>query len=64
MNFLAAGLVEEAAERADPELSDERRRYYRLTEAGGKLVRAEARRLESLVSAARQKNLLSPQVRS
>src|SRR3954463_2224607 len=43
--MLAAGLVEEADERPDPELDDERRRYYRITDFGAKTVRAEAERL-------------------
>lgn len=60
--LLAAGLVEEVEERADPTLGDERRRYYRLTEQGGILVRAEARRMEDLVTAARRKSLLSSPV--
>ncbi len=59
--LLAAGLVEEVAERPCAELGDERRRYYRRTEAGGSAVRAEAKRLEGLVAAARLHNLLSPE---
>ena len=59
--LLAAGLVEEVEERSDPILGDERRRYYRLTDLGCKVVRTEARRLESLVGAARRKRLLSPE---
>lgn len=57
--LLAAGMVEEVDERTDPALGDERRRYYRLTESGGDTARAEARRLESLVAAARRNRLLS-----
>jgi DNA-binding PadR family transcriptional regulator len=53
--MLAAGLVEESEERPDPELDDERRRYYRMTPLGGSTVRAEASRLASAVSAARAK---------
>src|SRR5262245_60631001 len=45
--MLAAGLVEESAERPDPEIDDERRRYYRMTDLGQTVVRAEARRLEN-----------------
>ena len=41
--LLEAGLVEEGGERADPEMGDERRRYYRLTEFGLSVARAEAR---------------------
>lgn len=42
------GLVEESDKQ-----DDERRRYYRLTEFGKKVVAAETLRLESMVSAAR-----------
>ena len=56
--MLADSWIEETDERPDPELDDERRRYYRLTGAGRKVVRAEAERLEQLVSIARDKRLL------
>ena len=56
--LLEGGFVEEGAERADPELGDERRRYYRLTPFGLSVARAEARRLESMVRAARHKKLI------
>jgi DNA-binding PadR family transcriptional regulator len=48
--LLASGLIEESAERPDPELDDERRRYYRLTATGRAAVSSEIRQLESLVS--------------
>jgi DNA-binding PadR family transcriptional regulator len=51
--MLAAGLVEESAERPDTELDDERRRYYRMTDAGRTVVRAETHRLAEAVTAAR-----------
>src|SRR3970282_1834957 len=38
--MLADGWIEESDERPDPELDDERRAYYRLTDLGGKLVGA------------------------
>jgi DNA-binding PadR family transcriptional regulator len=57
--MLAARLVEESDERPDPELDDERRRYYRITDLGQKTVRAEAQRLATSVTAARAKRLLS-----
>ena len=38
--MLASGLVEEAEERRDPALDDERRRYYRMTPSGKRAVRA------------------------
>jgi DNA-binding PadR family transcriptional regulator len=53
----ARGLVEETDAVSAPE-DDERRRYYRLTEAGRRVAVAEARRLERLLEAARQKDLL------
>src|SRR4051794_27474101 len=53
--MLAAGLVEESDERPDPSLDDERRRYYRMTAFGRRVVRAEAQRLAGAVSAARAK---------
>ena len=56
--MLAAGLVEESDERPDPELDDERRRYYRITTMGLKTVRAEAQRLSTAVAAARARRLL------
>ena len=61
--MLADGWIEESDERPDPELDDERRRYYRLTDLGGKVVRAEAGRLARLVDAARSKRLV-PKPRS
>ena len=59
--LLEAGLVEESGERADPEMGDERRRYYRITEQGLHAARAEARRLDRVVRAARRKKLLGPE---
>src|SRR5258707_14637612 len=47
--MITAGLIEETEERPDPELDDERRRYYRLTEMGRKVANAEARRLSKEV---------------
>ena len=40
--MLADGLIEETAERPDPELDDERRQYYRVT-ADGEQARRRAR---------------------
>jgi DNA-binding PadR family transcriptional regulator len=51
------GLIEERKEGAAEE-DDERRRYYRLTKFGLEVARAEARRLEVLVKAARKRGLL------
>jgi DNA-binding PadR family transcriptional regulator len=57
--MLSSGLIEEADERPDPELDDERRRYYRTTALGQRVVRAEANRLATAVRAARRKRLYS-----
>ena len=51
--LLEARLVEESGERGD-----ERRRYYRLTPLGLAVARAEARRLEVILRAARRKKLI------
>src|SRR4051794_32454521 len=56
--MLAARLVEESDERPDPSADDERRRYYRLTHLGDRVLRAEARRLARAVSAAQSKRLV------
>jgi DNA-binding PadR family transcriptional regulator len=56
--LLASGLVEEAEERPDPELDDERRRYYRITKLGTQVLEAETARLATLVGAARAKKIV------
>ena len=57
--MLSAGLVEEAGERPDPVLNDERRRYYRITITGRHAAEIEAKRLQSLVRLARSKAVLT-----
>ncbi len=52
-----SGLVAESDERPDPDLDDERRRYYRLTDLGRRVAVAEVERLEGLVDVARSKGL-------
>jgi DNA-binding PadR family transcriptional regulator len=52
------GLVEESEGAPDPDLDDERRRYYRLTDLGRSVTIAEIGRLEGLVRAARSKGLV------
>ncbi len=56
--MLANGLIEESEERPDPEMDDQRRRYYRITDFGRRVAGAEAERLSSLVDMAREKKLL------
>jgi DNA-binding PadR family transcriptional regulator len=48
--LLADGLVAESERRPASDLAGERRRYYRLTALGGRVLAAELRRLEALVS--------------
>src|SRR5215470_6333561 len=55
--LLEQGLVIELDERPDPEDDDERRRYYRLTDIGRQVARAEAERLQQALTFARQAGL-------
>ncbi len=48
--LLAEGLIEETDERPDPELDDERRRYYRLTALGERVCASEIERLKVLLT--------------
>ena len=50
-----AGLISEATDRPDPELDDQRRRYYRLTGLGARAMDSETARLEHLARAGRQR---------
>ena len=56
--LLEAGLIEESDERPDPHLDDERRRYYRLSGVGQRVVRAEAQRYADVAAVARGKRLV------
>ena len=53
--LLENDFIDEEAERPDPELDDERRRYYRLTMRGRRAAEAEALRLEATAKQARAK---------
>ena len=55
--MIASGLLQETDERPDPELDDERRRYYRATALGRSVIAAETERMAALVSAARAKRV-------
>jgi DNA-binding PadR family transcriptional regulator len=50
--LLESGLIEEADE-------DERRRYYRISKAGRRVLKAEAERLAQLVELSRARKLLA-----
>jgi DNA-binding PadR family transcriptional regulator len=47
--LIEAELIEESDERPAPELDDARRRYYRLTPLGKRVLSAECERLQELV---------------
>ncbi|MGH9162670.1 MAG: PadR family transcriptional regulator [Vicinamibacteraceae bacterium] len=51
-------LIEASVRRPAPDADDERRNYYRITAAGLRVAKAEARRLEALTRAARVGGLL------
>jgi DNA-binding PadR family transcriptional regulator len=57
------GLIEAAARAAGPDTGDERRNYYRITNLGLRVARAEARRLGALVQVARIGGLLPKEAR-
>ena len=56
--MLETNLIAESDDRPDPELDDERRRYYRITELGRRVLVAESRRLSSLIDVAQTKQIL------
>jgi|ERR1700722_5562188 DNA-binding PadR family transcriptional regulator len=56
--LIEAGLIEESDERPAPEMDDARRRYYRLTALGSRVLDAECERLEELVRAIRVKQAM------
>jgi DNA-binding PadR family transcriptional regulator len=53
--LIEADLIEESNERPAPELDDARRRYYRLTPLGQRVLDAECDRLQELVRTIRAK---------
>jgi DNA-binding PadR family transcriptional regulator len=53
--LIEAELIEESDERPAPEQDDARRRYYRLTPLGKRVLDAECDRLQELVHAIRTK---------
>ena len=56
----ADGLVEEAGRRPAADADDERRRYYRLTAFGRRVLAAEMLRLRALVQLAEDLQLIGP----
>jgi DNA-binding PadR family transcriptional regulator len=58
--LIEADLIEESRHRPAPDQDDARRRYYRLTAFGRRVLAAESRRLEELVRVIRAKRKLRP----
>jgi DNA-binding PadR family transcriptional regulator len=56
--LIDAELIEESDERPAPELDDARRRYYRLTALGSRVLDAECERLQELVRTIRVKQAM------
>jgi DNA-binding PadR family transcriptional regulator len=60
--MLADGLIEESADRGDPDRDDERRRYYRITSLGRRVAAEESARLAKLLRQARATGLVPKSV--
>ena len=59
--LIEAELIEESDERPAPEVDDRRRRYYRLTPLGRRVLDAECERLQELVRAIQLKQSMVTQ---
>jgi DNA-binding PadR family transcriptional regulator len=57
--LIEAELIEESDERPAPELDDARRRYYRLTAFGSRVLDAECERLQELIKAIQTKQSMA-----
>jgi DNA-binding PadR family transcriptional regulator len=55
--LLGSGLITESGNRPDAELDDQRRRYYRLSKLGGKVLSAETVRMEKMLRHAKSKRV-------
>ena len=56
--LIESDLIEESDERPAPELDDARRRYYRLTVLGRRVLKAECENLQELVRTVRVKQAM------
>ncbi|HEY4691842.1 MAG TPA: PadR family transcriptional regulator [Bellilinea sp.] len=56
--MLADDLIAESEERPDPELDDQRRHYYRLTDTGRNTLQADLARMDALLQRARALQIL------
>ncbi len=57
--MLEQGLIEEMATSPDPDNTDERRRYYRLSKFGRRVAAAEVGRLDGMLKQARATGLVA-----
>lgn len=57
--MMDAGLIRQSDKRVDPELDDERRVYYTITDLGQKALAAELQRYKEVVAVARRRTLSS-----
>ena len=55
--MIDAGLIAESDKRVDPDLDDERRVYYGITNSGREALEAELERYREVVAVARSKSL-------
>lgn len=55
--MLDAGLVRESDKRVDPQMDDQRRIYYQITEIGAQALAAELERYQRIVLIAQQRKL-------
>jgi DNA-binding PadR family transcriptional regulator len=59
--MLSDGFIEESGERPDPSLDDTRRKYYRITPFGKKLLSVEIERMSHVMNIAQRLKLNSSQ---
>ena len=55
--MLDTGLVRESDKRVDPEMDDQRRIYYQITDSGAQALAAELERYQRIVTIAQQRKL-------
>jgi DNA-binding PadR family transcriptional regulator len=56
--MIDAGLIRESDKKIDPDMDDERRVYYKITNLGHKALAAEVERYREVIAVARHKTLL------
>ena len=61
--LLESGLLTESSRRPAEDLEDQRRRYYRITRMGEKVLAADAERMKSLVQQVEARDLLKANAR-